>query len=56
MFILAYFVIVILRANHIVVPDWISFWVGLIAILEAALYIFLIIINILAVIVGARKF
>lgn len=45
MFILAYLLILILRANHAVVPHSIGLVVGVLAILEALFYIALIIIN-----------
>lgn len=48
MFILGWVAILVLRANEVVIPHGVSLLVGILAIAEATLYVFMIALNIVA--------
>lgn len=56
MFIIGWLVILVLRANDVVIPALVSGIVGWLAILEAALYLVILLINIIAFVKIGRKF
>jgi hypothetical protein len=55
MFILAYLVVIVLRANHFVVPHLIGLIVGILAFIEGAIYLLALLIAIARFIIELRN-
>lgn len=55
MFIIPWFIIVILRANSVVVPTVVSTVIGVLAILETTLYVCMFLFTVAVIIFGIRK-
>lgn len=55
MFILAWLVILVLRANDIVIPHLVSFIVGLLAVIEISLYVVMLVLALLGLGLSFRK-
>lgn len=54
MFILAWLLIQLLQANHLIIPHIVSLLVGVAALLEAGLYVFVVIMTVICLITAGR--